>query len=84
MLNQHYLTQSRQDSVDVLDDYDAIILGSQTYMGSVAAGLKEFMDKSSRKWYEQKWKNKIAAGFTNSHRLSGDQLNSLIQLVVFD
>ncbi|MDN9004031.1 flavodoxin family protein [Francisella tularensis] len=83
MLNQHYLTQSLKDSVDVLDDYDAIILGSPTYMGSVAAGLKEFMEKSSRKWSEQKWKNKIAAGFTNSHSLSGDKLNSLIQLVVF-
>lgn len=51
-------------------------------MGSVAAGLKEFMEKSSRKWYEQKWKNKIAAGFTNSHSLSGDKSNSLLQLVV--
>ncbi|WP_235443889.1 flavodoxin family protein [Francisella tularensis] len=59
MLNQHYLTQSLKDSVDVLDDYDAIILDSPTYMGSVAAG------------------------FTNSHSLSGDKLNSLIQLVVF-
>ena len=45
--------------------------------------LKEFMEKSSRKWYEQKWKNKITAGFTNSHSLSGDKLNYLMQLVVF-
>ncbi|MFV9972394.1 MAG: hypothetical protein AB8V06_05700 [Francisella endosymbiont of Hyalomma asiaticum] len=41
------------------------------------------MEKSSRKWYEQKWKNKITAGFTNSHSLSGDKLNYLMQLVIF-
>ncbi|MDE4988557.1 NAD(P)H-dependent oxidoreductase, partial [Francisella tularensis] len=69
MLTQHYLNQSLKDSFDVLDDYDAIILGSPTYMGSVAAGLKEVMETSSRKWYAQKWKNNIAAGFTKSHSL---------------
>ncbi|HCK91923.1 MAG TPA: hypothetical protein DHW71_02995, partial [Gammaproteobacteria bacterium] len=29
------------------------------------------------------WKDKIAAGFTNSHSMSGDKLNTLMQLVVF-
>lgn len=62
---------------------DAIIFGSPTYMGSVSAPFKAFMDESSKIWFEQGWKNKIAAGFTVSASQSGDKLNSLIQLAVF-
>ncbi|MFZ9035739.1 MAG: flavodoxin family protein [Francisellaceae bacterium] len=71
------------DKPEVLNDYDAIIMGAPTYMGSLSAGLKSFMEASSLLWMEQKWKDKIAAGFTNSHSLSGDKLDSLLQLVVF-
>jgi multimeric flavodoxin WrbA len=66
-----------------LDDADAIIFGTPTYMGSVSAPFKAFMDKSSKAWAGQKWKDKIAAGFTNSASQSGDKLNTLIQLAVF-
>jgi NAD(P)H dehydrogenase (quinone) len=66
---------------DVLDQADAIIFGAPTYMGSVSGPFKVFMDQTSRKWGEQKWKDKIAAGFTNSASYSGDKLNSLQQLV---
>jgi NAD(P)H dehydrogenase (quinone) len=65
----------------ILDDADAIIFGAPTYMGSVSGPFKIFMDNTSRKWGEQKWKDKIAAGFTNSASYSGDKLNSLQQLV---
>jgi multimeric flavodoxin WrbA len=66
-----------------LDDADAIIFGAPTYMGSVSAPFKTFMDQSSKTWAGQKWKDKIAAGFTNSASQSGDKLNTLIQLAVF-
>jgi multimeric flavodoxin WrbA len=66
-----------------LDDADAIIFGTPTYMGGVSAPFKAFMDKSSKAWAGQKWKDKIAAGFTNSASQSGDKLNTLIQLAVF-
>ncbi len=66
-----------------LHESDAIIFGAPTYMGSLSAPFKLFMDKTSKTWMEQKWKNKIAAGFTNSGGLSGDKLNSLVQLAVF-
>lgn len=66
-----------------LEAADAIIFGSPTYMGSVSAPFKSFMDASSKVWFQQKWKDKIAAGFTNSAGHSGDKLNTLIQLVVF-
>lgn len=69
---------------NILNEADAIIFGSPTYMGSVAGPFKIFMDKtSSPVWSNQLWKNKIAGGFTNSGSLSGDKLSTLIQLFVF-
>ena len=66
-----------------LEQSDAIILGSPTYMGSASAPFKAFMDASSKAWAGQKWKDKFAAGFTNSASQSGDKLNTLQQLAVF-
>ncbi|MBI3239672.1 MAG: flavodoxin family protein, partial [Flavobacteriia bacterium] len=34
-------------------------------------------------WYKQLWKDKLAAGFTNSSTLNGDKLNTLQQLSIF-
>jgi NAD(P)H dehydrogenase (quinone) len=62
---------------------DAIVFGAPTYMGSVSAQFKAFMDASSKVWMTQGWKDKLAAGFTNSGSHSGDKLNSLVQLAVF-
>jgi multimeric flavodoxin WrbA len=68
---------------ETLEKADAIIFGSPTYMGSVSAPFKTFMDASSKPWYARAWKDKIAAGFTNSASQSGDKLNTLIQLAIF-
>lgn len=56
---------------------DAIVFGSPTYMGSVSWQFKKFADASSKPWFGQVWKNKIAAGFTNSASMNGDKLSSL-------
>ncbi|MDA9556970.1 flavodoxin family protein [Vibrio sp.] len=58
-------------------DCDAIIMGSPTYMGSVAAQFKAFADASSEFWPQQQWADKIAAGFTCGIALNGDQSSSL-------
>ncbi|MEH0158576.1 flavodoxin family protein [Limibacter armeniacum] len=71
------------DQLDSLDGADAIIFGSPTYMGSVSAGLKEFLEAASKKWQSQAWKDKIAAGFTNSGSQSGDKLNTLGDIYLF-
>ncbi len=68
---------------DDLDAADAIIFGAPTYMGGVPAAFKQFMDDSSKAWFTQKWKDKIAGGFTNSASLNGDKLNTLIQLAIY-
>ena len=56
---------------------DAIIVGSPTYMGSVSWQFKKFADASSKPWFTQAWKNKIAAGFTNSASINGDKLSTV-------
>lgn len=68
---------------DLLNDADAIIFGSPTYMGSVSGPFKSFMDASSKIWFEGGWRNKIAAGFTNSASMSGDKLNTLVQMSIY-
>ncbi len=63
---------------------DAIVFGCPTYMGSASAPFKAFMDASSRAAYlARAWKDKIAAGFTNSGCQSGDKLSTLTQLAIF-
>lgn len=68
----------------ILDDADAIIMGAPTYMGSLSAPFKAFMDDTSHLQYaEKRWANKVAAGFTNGASRGGDKQNSLIQLMTF-
>lgn len=63
------------------NEVDAIIFGAPTYMGSASAAFKQFMDDSSKHW--GKWRDKLAAGFTNSASQSGDKLGTLVQLAIF-
>ncbi len=66
-----------------LAEADAIIFGAPTYMGSVPYQFKAFMDQSSKVWFSSGWKDKLAAGFTNSASQSGDKLAALSQLMVY-
>lgn len=66
-----------------LDAADAIIFGAPTLMGSVSAGMKRFMESVVERYFGQRWDGKLAAGFTNSASLSGDKLNTLVDLVMF-
>lgn len=68
---------------DALQQSAAIIFGSPTYMGSVSADFKKFMDASSKIWLQGKWADKLAAGFTNSASQNGDKQNTLVTLAVF-
>ncbi len=66
-----------------LEASDAIIFGSPTYNGSLSAKLKQFFEDSTAPvWRELKWRNKIAAGFTNSGAQSGDKLNTLMSIAL--
>ncbi len=60
-----------------LNASDAIIFGSPTYMGGPSGQFKTFADATGGIWYQQQWKDKLAAGFTVSAGTSGDKLNTL-------
>ena len=62
---------------------DAIIFGSPTYMGSVSAPMKAFMDASAAVYFTKQWKDKLGAAFTVSGSPSGDKLNTLTSLAIF-
>jgi NAD(P)H dehydrogenase (quinone) len=56
---------------------DTIVFGSPTYMGTVSWQFKKFADASSKPWYGRAWKDKLAAGFTNSASLNGDKASTI-------
>jgi len=62
---------------EALDASDAIIFGSPTYMGMASWQFKKFADATSKRWFNQEWKNKLAAGFTNSASMNGDKHSTL-------
>ncbi|WP_395311784.1 flavodoxin family protein [Mycobacterium sp. AMU20-3851] len=67
----------------LLDGADAIIFGAATYMGNVSAGFQAFTEKTGRRCITGAWRDKVAAGFTNSGAKSGDKLTALISMSVF-
>jgi NAD(P)H dehydrogenase (quinone) len=68
---------------DILDGADGIIFGSATYMGNVSAGFQAFAEQTGRRCLDGTWRDKVAAGFTNSGAKSGDKVNTLVSLAVF-
>ena len=79
---QLYTAEEAAARLDELDAADAIIFGCPTYMGSMSAGMKTFIEAAAKKWFTLAWKNKIAGAFTNSSSFSGDKLNTLVGLVI--
>jgi len=55
----------------------AIVFGTPTYMGTVSWQFKKFADMSSKPWFSQDWKDKLATGFTNSATMNGDKFSTL-------
>jgi len=77
-----YTVEEATAKLDDLDAADAIIFGCPTYMGSMSAGMKAFLETAAKKWFTLAWKDKIAGAFTNSSSFSGDKLNTLLGLVI--
>jgi len=67
----------------ILDTADAIVFGSATYMGNVSARFQAFAERTGRRCMDGTWRDKVAAGFTNSGGKSGDKLQTLVSLAVF-
>lgn len=73
------------DQWDDLTAADAIIFGSPTYMGGPSAQFKAFADATSGAVFAagNLWKDKLAAGFTNSASRAGDKSATLGQFTIF-
>lgn len=61
----------------ILTEADAILFGSPTYMGGPAWQFKKIADASSKIWFSNGWKDKLAAGFTTSGAMNGDKASTL-------
>jgi NAD(P)H dehydrogenase (quinone) len=75
-------TEEAAADLDSLDSADGIIFGTPTYMGSMSAEMKKFLETAAAKWFTQAWKDKVAGAFTNSSSYSGDKLNTLVGLMI--
>lgn len=77
--------EEAQTRWDDLATVDAIIFGAPTYMAGPSAGFKAFQDATSNAVMAKGflWRDKIAAGFTNSGAHAGDKLATLIQIALF-
>jgi NAD(P)H dehydrogenase (quinone) len=72
-----------EEEWDLLDGADAIVFGSATYMGNVSAGFQAFAEQTGRRCLNGSWRDKVAAGFTNSGAKAGDKMHTLSSLAVF-
>lgn len=59
---------------------DAIVLGTPTRFGNVAAQLKAFIDGAGGLWFQGKLANKVYAGFTSAQNPHGGQESTLLAL----
>ncbi len=81
LLKADDLTDSESGPWDILEKADAIIFGSPTYMGSVSGVFESFADATSNVWFDGKWKDKLAAGFSCSSSFNGDKSGTLMRMV---
>lgn len=61
----------------VLDEADAIVFGSPTYMGSASGQFHSFAQTTNKRWGRQAWKDKLGSGFTISACKAGDKDTTL-------
>ncbi|MFK7964803.1 MAG: flavodoxin family protein [Burkholderiaceae bacterium] len=78
-VSAHLLDVTELDEAgwESLNRAHVIVFGSPTYMGGASGPFKVFADASSKIWFTQGWKNKIAGGFTCSGAMSGDKSSTL-------
>jgi NAD(P)H dehydrogenase (quinone) len=79
------IENAAQDFTPFLDEItkaDAVIFGAPTYMGDVSGVFKVFADATASVFFTGAWKDKLAAGFTNSHSFAGDKGHALASLTI--
>lgn len=70
-------------NVDELADYDAIIIGTPSRFGGIAAQVKNFLDQTGGLWYAGKLVGKVGAVFTSSATQHGGHEATLLGTIPF-
>ncbi len=74
---------NNDEIASALDDSDAIIFGTPSYLGSVSAQLKAFMEAMSSRQSSGAWRDKVAAAFTVTSQSSDDKAHALNDIFLF-
>jgi len=65
-------------TVDELAEYDAIVIGTPTRFGNMAAQMKNFLDQTGGLWAQGKLINKVGSVFTSTATQHGGQESTLL------
>jgi NAD(P)H dehydrogenase (quinone) len=65
-------------TVAELADYDAIIIGTPTRFGNMAAQMKNFLDQAGGLWFQDKLVGKIGSVFTSTGSQHGGQESTIL------
>lgn len=65
-------------TVDELPGYDAIIIGTPTRFGNMAAQMKSFLDQTGGLWFGGKLIGKVGSVFTSSNTQHGGQESTIL------
>src|SRR4051795_6259850 len=65
-------------TVDELPDYDAIVFGTPTRFGNMAAQMKNFLDQTGALWAQGKLVGKVGSVFTGSATQHGGQESTIL------
>ena len=65
-------------TVAELPDYDAIIIGTPTRFGNMAAQMKNFLDRTGSLWSQDKLVGKIGSVFTSTGSQHGGQESTIL------
>ncbi len=67
-------------TLDDLEWADALVVGTPTRFGNVAAQVKQFLDSTGPLWAKGALANKVVAGFTSAQNAHGGQETTLLAL----
>ncbi|WP_026872514.1 NAD(P)H:quinone oxidoreductase [Inquilinus limosus] len=65
-------------TIDELPGYDAIIFGTPTRYGMMAAQMKNFLDQTGGLWFENRLVGKVGAVFTSTGSQHGGQESTIL------
>jgi len=65
-------------TIDELPNYDAVIFGTPTRFGNMAAQMKNFLDQAGGLWMGDKLVGKVGAVFTSSATQHGGQESTIL------